>query len=149
MQFVKIRVRIIVLGSLNIVMHWKKRGTTLSIHSWWNTAPSNHLSLLKSSVSLFNFFHLDLENTSVIFCFCNEVLIYASLCWQLYTLLSLQHSAGCQSQKTPWCCWTIRDHWPYLPPQWMNYLKAKATVEITQTKELMASVISRVSCYCD
>jgi len=31
----------------------------------------------------------------------------------------------------------------------MNYLKAKATAEITQTKELMAGVISGVLCYCD
>lgn len=31
----------------------------------------------------------------------------------------------------------------------MNSLKARATVEITETKELMAGVISGVLCYCD
>lgn len=74
----------------------KEKSITLSIHSWWNTAHNSHLPLLKLSVSLFNFFHLDLENTSVICYFCNEMLIYASLCWQRSPALSLQGSAGCR-----------------------------------------------------
>lgn len=120
----------------------KGKRIALSIHSWWNIAHNSHLPLLRLSVSLFNFFHLDLENTSVICYFCNEMLIYASLCWQHYPALSLQGSAGCQSPETPRWCWTIRDCWPFLPLQWKNYLKAKATVEITQVRNWWPSVES-------
>lgn len=127
----------------------KEKRITLSPHSWWNIAHNSHLPLLKLSVSLFNFFHLDLENISVICYFCNEMLIYASLCWQHYPALSLQGSAGCQSPETPRWCWTIRDRWPFLPLQWKNYLKAKTTVEIRQVKELMAGAISGLLCCCD
>lgn len=140
----------LVLGTLTIVIQWKKKWLCCAFTLTEILCPVITFPYSRHQYpNLLKLFHLDLENTSVIFYFCNEMLTYASLCCQLYTIRSLQHSAGCQSQKTPWCCWTIRNHWPFLPLQWMNDLKAKATAEITQTKKLMAGVISGVLCYCD